>query len=126
MDRMFARGHLVEMGPLTVAAISKGFRERHPDWVEPTARRLAAAWNAVRNIPTEALEAGVVKELVVALYNLEMAAFSRENTMGDPCSLIHSQQQLKRRIRESAAVRDKLEHGGCGIVFGRPEAEGGE
>ena len=40
------------------------------EWPEPersNMRRLAAAWNAVAGIPTEALEGGVIRELVEAL-----------------------------------------------------------
>ena len=34
---------------------------------DPNPRRLAAAWNACEGIPTEALEAGVVKDMLGAL-----------------------------------------------------------
>lgn len=49
-------------GDDTAARINDDHYEQ-PEEAEATARRLAAAWNACEGIPTEALEAGALREL---------------------------------------------------------------
>ena len=49
-------------------------RDGHPDILfeggEKTGQRIAECWNACRGIPTEALETGVVGEMVTAFQNV--------------------------------------------------------
>lgn len=62
-----------------------GFDNKQLD-IEPkaNAERLVAAWNACLDIPTEALEAGVVKELLEACIDMANAADAKARIRGCP------------------------------------------
>ena len=80
---MFVRGQLLECDRFTVAALSKGYRERKPEEAQKTARRMVAAWNAVRRIPTEALEGDCVEKLIRACGRLVTEFDAYDNAMAE-------------------------------------------
>ena len=66
----------LEVAGLHLAHFSKGAGGGIP---EANARRICAAWNACEGIPTEALEAGVVKDILEALRGCKAAMCEASN-----------------------------------------------